>query len=109
MTENIWVLIPLAALSVPIFSVIGGNAVLSAVVGGSLGLVAVTLAVRSLMTHRHNLKMEELAAQERIVRAEREQLTAAERILEMDTLGELGRALGRVPRVEKPRREAPKA
>lgn len=36
------------------------------------------------MTHAHNLKMEELAAQERIARVEREQLSAAERILELD-------------------------
>lgn len=82
--DNIWVLIPLAALSIPIFAVIGENDIFSGVIAGVIALLAVTLAVRSLMTHRHNLKMEELEARERIVRAEREHLSTAERILELD-------------------------
>src|SRR5690606_24635628 len=80
-----WILIPLAALSIPIFGIIGENVILTSVVSGVVVLIAVTLAIRSLMTHRHRLKMEELEARERIIRAEREQLSAAEKILELDT------------------------
>ena len=82
--DNIWILIPLAALSIPIFGIIGENVILTSVVSGVVVLIAVTLAIRSLMTHRHRLKMEELEARERIIRAEREQLSAAEKILELD-------------------------
>lgn len=84
--DNIWILIPLIALMIPIFAVIGSseNPSIAWVVAGVIALTAVTLAIRSLMTHAHNLKMEELAAQERIARADREQLSAAERILELD-------------------------
>lgn len=84
--DNIWVLIPLAALMIPIFAVLGSaeNTGVFWIFGGVVAVAAVTLAARSLMTHRHNLKMDELVAQERIVRAEREHLSAAERILEMD-------------------------
>ena len=46
-----------------------------------IALGALTVAIRSLMTHQHNLRMEELEARERIARAEREHLSAAERIL----------------------------
>src|SRR5690554_7065345 len=76
--DNIWILVPLAALSIPIFAIIGENVILTSVVSGVIALIAITLAIRSLMTHRHRLKMEELEAKERIVRAEREQLSAAE-------------------------------
>lgn len=84
--DNIWILIPLTALMIPIFAVIGSsdNPAIAWVVAGVFALAAVTVAVRSLMTHRHNLKMEELKARERIARAEREHLSAAERILELD-------------------------
>lgn len=85
--DNVWVLIPLAALSIPIFAVIGDSPLVW-VIGGVIALAAVTLAIRSLMTHRHSLKMEELEARERIVRAERDQLSAAERLLELDDLGQ---------------------
>ena len=82
--DNIWILIPLAALSIPIFAIIGENVILTSVIAGLVALIGITLALRSLMTHRHNLRMEELEAQERIARAEREQLSAAQRILELD-------------------------
>jgi len=92
--DNIWILIPLAALSIPIFAVIGNSTILTTTVAGVVGLLAVTMAIRSLLTHRHRLRMEELEAQERIVRAEREHLTAAERLLEMDEgLGDLNDAV----------------
>jgi hypothetical protein len=84
--DNIWILIPLTALMIPIFAVIGSseNPAIAWVVAAVIALGAVTLAIRSLMTHRHNLLMEELEARERITRAEREHLSAAERILELD-------------------------
>ncbi|HLT97646.1 MAG TPA: hypothetical protein VK070_12775 [Acidimicrobiia bacterium] len=96
--DNIWILIPLAALSIPIFAIIGENVILTSVIAGLVALIGITLALRSLMTHRHNLRMEELEAQERIARAEREQLSAAQRILELDggavDLGEAVRQTG---------------
>lgn len=84
--DNIWILVPLAALSIPIFAVVGSGP-LAWVLGGVIALAAVTLAARSLMTHRHRLRMQELEAKERIARAEREQLSAAQRLLELDDLG----------------------
>ena len=95
--DNIWILIPLTALMIPIFGVIGSsdNPAIAWVVAGVIAVAALTVAARSLMTHRHNLKMEELEAQERIARAEREQLSAAERILELDQgAKDLGEAVG---------------
>lgn len=85
--DNVWVLIPLTALSIPIFAVIGDSP-LAWFVGAVIALIAVTLAAGSLMTHRHNLRMQELEAQEKVIRAERDQLTAAERLLEIDDLGQ---------------------
>lgn len=95
--DNIWILIPLTALMIPIFAVVGSsnNPAIAWVVAGVIALAAVTLAMRSLMTHRHNLKMDEMEAQERIVRAEREHLSAAERILELDNGIDLGEAVRR--------------
>lgn len=92
--DSIWILVPLAALSIPIFAIIGTNVILTSVVAAVIGLVAITLAARSLMTHRHNLTMVELEAKERIVRAEREQMSAAERLLRVDDpSSDLGEAI----------------
>ena len=41
--DNIWVLIPLAALSIPIFAVIGENVILTSVIAGLVALIGVTL------------------------------------------------------------------
>lgn len=82
--DRIWILVPLAALCIPIFAVIGDNTPLLILIGGLLALAGVVLAARSLMTHRHNLTMKELDARERITLAERAQLTEAQRILELD-------------------------
>lgn len=81
-----WVLIPLAALSIPIIGVLGAadSPLLSGVFAAVVMLAAVTLAARSLMTHRHNLRMVEREAQERISRADGERLAVAERVLELD-------------------------
>lgn len=93
--DNIWVLIPLAALTIPILAVSGGSeSPLTWSVGVLVIVVAVTLAVRSLMTHRHNLRLKEIEAQERASRAEREHLSAAQRILDLDDgVADLGDAL----------------
>jgi hypothetical protein len=96
--DNIWILIPLTALMIPIFAVIGSsnNPILVWVVSGVIILAALTIAARSLLTHNHNLRMEELEAKERIARAEREQLTAAERLLDLDRgARDLGEAIKR--------------
>lgn len=83
--DTIWILVPLAALSIPIFAVIGDNTALTVAVGVVLAIVAIVIGARSLMTHRHELTMRELEARERIVRAEKEQLTEAQRIIDRDT------------------------
>lgn len=84
--RDVWVLIPLAALSIPIIAVLGESEspLLPAAFAAIVVLAAVTLAIRSLMTHRHNLRMVELEARERIATTERERLAAAERVLELD-------------------------
>ena len=43
-----------------------------------------TIAVRSVMSHQHRLRMEELEMKEKLMRSEHEQLRRAERILELD-------------------------
>ncbi len=85
---NVWVLIPLAALSIPIIAVLG-QATNADWIGWIIAILAtiggVTLSARSLMTHRSRLRIEELEARERVLRAEHEQLSAAEQILARDT------------------------
>ncbi len=84
---NVWILIPLAALSIPIIAVLGQatNADWMGWIFGVLATIgAVTLSARSLMTHRSRLRIEELEARERVLRAEHDQLSAAEQILARD-------------------------
>ena len=79
---NVWVLIPLAALSIPILAVLTEDGSdLGWVVGLVLVVAAVTAATRHLLVLRHRLRMQELAAQERISLAERERFAAIDRLV----------------------------
>lgn len=84
-SENVWILVPLAALSIPILAIALGNedaAPVFAVVIAAVALIAaVTFAVRNVVGFRHRLRLQELAAQERLAQAERERFRAAERML----------------------------
>ncbi len=80
-----WVLaVPLAALSIPIFAIFSDAAWVPYLIFSIALVVAVTIAVRSVMSHQHRLKMEELEMKEKLMRSEHEQLRSAERILELD-------------------------
>lgn len=80
-----YLLIPAMALSIPIFAVLGdASGPLVYIIAAIAFIAVVTVATRYLMDHRHRLRLEEIAAQEKVVRAERDHLSAAERILELD-------------------------
>lgn len=93
---NVWVLIPLAALSIPIIAILAGSAWLPWLVIGLVMVAAVTAAVRSVMGYSHRLRMEEIEAREKMLRLEHDQLQSAERILELDDTRDLR------PRTEPP-------
>ncbi len=81
----IGVSIPLVAVSIPLVAVLGASG-LGAIVFGIGGAVLVVLAigwvVRSLMNHRHELRVKELELQLRIARQETEKLAEVNRVLE---------------------------
>jgi hypothetical protein len=81
---NAWVLIPLTALSIPIFAVLSGDSTSGWFVGGVLLIAAVTLAVRNLMQLRHRHRLEELEARQQLALAERERLHAIDLMLERE-------------------------
>ena len=87
-SDNVWVLIPLAALSIPILAIFRDSSWLGWVFGGVVLVTALTIAAWSLMNHRHSLKMKEIEAQERVMLAEQEHLASAQRILELDDVQE---------------------
>jgi hypothetical protein len=80
---NVWVLIPLAALSIPIVAIVGETPLMW-FLGGALLVVAFMLASRNLMALRHRHRLEELEARERIALAERDRLSAVDRMLERE-------------------------
>jgi hypothetical protein len=84
-SDNIWVLIPVMALSIPIIAV-AGSSPLVWVVGAVAVIAAVTAALRHLMVLRHRLRLDELAAQERLSLAERERFAAIDRLVDGDRL-----------------------
>jgi len=76
-----WVLIPLAALSIPILAVSPVMAV------GLIALVVIaagTVATKVLMNHRHNLRLHELGMQQKIAELEASQLESANRVIEQN-------------------------
>ena len=88
-SDNVWVLIPLAALSIPIVAILDDSAIMK-----SLGdptilaplaiIIGLVLAARNLMLLRHRLKLQEIAAQERVALAERDRFEAIENVLERE-------------------------
>ena len=66
--DNIWVLIPLAALSIPIIAILSGSSWLPWLIIGLVMVGALTAAVRSVMGYQHRLRMEELGAKEDLLR-----------------------------------------
>lgn len=80
-----WVLIPLGALSIPILAIVDDSPI-----GWFFGLIALvgalTLSARHLMQFRHDLRLEEVAAQERLSIAERDRFTAVDRLFEPDQM-----------------------
>ena len=82
--DNIWILVPLAALSIPIFAIFSTSVWIPWLVVSLLMVAAITIAVRSVLGYNHRLRMEELEMKERLMRSEHEQLRSAERILELD-------------------------
>lgn len=87
-SDNVWIFVPLAALSIPILAIFRDTSWVGWVFGSVVLVMALTVAARSLMNHRHSLKMKEIEAQERVMLAEREHLASAERILELDDVQE---------------------
>jgi len=82
--DNVWVLIPLAALSIPIIAILDGSSWLPWLVIGLVMVGALTLSVRSVLGYQHRLRMEELGAKENLLRLEHDHLRSTERILELD-------------------------
>lgn len=78
---NVWVLIPLAGISIPIVAIVAESP-LAWVVGAVILIAAVTAAVRHIVLLRHRLRLEELAAQERVSLAERDRFAAIDRLVE---------------------------
>ncbi len=87
-SNNIWIVIPLAALSIPVLAILRDTPWVGWMFGAVVLIGALTMAARSLMTHRHDLRMKEIEAQERVARIEQEHLTSAQRILELDDVQE---------------------
>ncbi len=77
-------LIPILALMIPIVAIAGSSTWFVLVVSIAAALGGGTLAGKYLLDHRHQLRMAELEARERLMREERSQLDIANRILEAD-------------------------
>lgn len=108
-SSNIWILIPLMALMIPIIAVGSSSeqaAAFWAVLATALLLGGGTFAARSLMTHRHRLRMIEIEAQAKIAAEERHQLEAANRILDADSAAAELREQLRAERARAAEREA---
>lgn len=81
---NAGILIPLAALTIPIIAILADKPWLPWLLIGLVMVAAVTVGVRSVIGYSHRLRLEEIAARERSLQLEHEQLRSAERILELD-------------------------
>lgn len=82
-SDNVWVLIPLAGISIPIFAVTADSPLVW-VVGAVILIAAIAAAARHLLVLKHRLRLEELAAQERLSLAERDRFAAIDRLVEPD-------------------------
>lgn len=84
--QHPWLAIPLLALSVPVVGIVAGTEAIALQI--AIGLIALIVTIglmaRSLMTHRHQLRMSELEAQARLAKVDNEQLEQANRIIEQN-------------------------
>lgn len=95
--DGAWVLVPLAALMIPILAVsdgvAGGSAIPLAVAVTMVMVVGAVLA-RMLMAQRHSLRMRELQAERAIAEAEARQMSQANQVIENNrTIQELRQAV----------------
>ena len=87
---NVWVLIPLAGISIPLTAILSNSdGPLIWVLAAIAIIAAVTMAGRNVIQLRHRLRMQELAARERLALAERERYTAVDRMLEREGVQDL--------------------
>jgi hypothetical protein len=82
-SDNIWILIPLAALSIPILAIVGDTPLVWVLAVVAL-IGAVTASARYLLQLQHRQRLDEIAARERLAVAERDRYTAVERMLEQE-------------------------
>jgi hypothetical protein len=80
---NVWVLIPLAGISIPIFGVVSEGP-LAFFLGAVLLIAAVTLATRNVLQLKHQHRLEELEARQQLALVERERFVAIDRMLEQE-------------------------
>lgn len=98
-----WVyVVPLMALMIPIIAIteIDFNAVLtSSLAAVVVGIGVGTMAARSLLKYRHQLRLKELRAQQELIALESRQLTEAQRLLDLDDTASQMRSM---PQTEPP-------
>ena len=82
--SSIWVLVPLTALMIPIIAVADGNALVLIGVGLAFLTVVASVVARSLMDHRHDLRLREIEAERRLILEDRLRLQDANRVLDSD-------------------------
>lgn len=96
-TESGWILIPILVLMIPILGT-AESAIVSAAVALVIVLAVGSYVARSVMTHRHHIRMEELEHQVRLSQAESVQLAQANRVIESNAarreMQELRQAIG---------------
>lgn len=83
-SDSLWVLVPLAALMIPIIAVSDGNTVLVWAIAAAFVIAAGGLVGRSLMDRAHRHRLAEMEAKARLEAAERERLREANRVLDTD-------------------------
>lgn len=86
-------IIALAGIMIPLAAIIGSAAWFPWLLFSVVLLGGGTLAAKYLMDHRHQLRMEEIEMKERILRAERDQLDIADRLLAADEEAERRRLM----------------
>ncbi len=78
-------LIPITALMIPIIALLEVTAAeLLPLLITIVAVAAVTIGVKSVLGYQHKLRMEELEAQKEIAALEAQQLSAAQRVLDLD-------------------------
>lgn len=83
--SSIWVLVPLAALMIPIIAVADGNALVLVGVGAAFLVIVLGVVARSLMDYRHELRLKEIEAERRLIQEDRLRFDDAKRVLDRDS------------------------